>query len=226
MYDPATQTAKLLDFGIARDAETPAGGAAHARRLLRGHAAVRRPRGALRRAGRRAGRRVQPRHHRLLPADRRAAVPRQVSARAVPAAAHPDAPPAQRGGQGRQVQPGARGRAHGRARARPRQAPGDDQGLLRRASAPRPAPSRKRRRAFSPGSSARTERWTSTRPSCSSSTSAPSATATSSSPPAPAPPTTSTPARPPCPPRGCTSSAGWGWPRSAPAAGHPPSSAG
>ena len=92
MYDPETQTARLLDFGIARDAEDNPADRLDPGGVLRGHAAVRGPRGVVRRAGGRAGRCLQPGDHRLPSAHRHPPLPRAQPARAVPAAAHPKSP--------------------------------------------------------------------------------------------------------------------------------------
>src|SRR5919112_1528791 len=110
MYDPAEQRARLLDFGIARDSE--------------------------RRAGQRAGRRLQLGDDRLLPADAGASICRQESKGVVPATTHAASDSAQPGREGPPVYTSDRGGSHGRARPRLEQALPDGgricQGVLHR----------------------------------------------------------------------------------------------
>ena len=68
MFDPASQRAKLLDFGIARDTESNPDERLTRAGFFVGTLQYVAPETLQRRAGERAGRRLQPGHHRVLPA--------------------------------------------------------------------------------------------------------------------------------------------------------------
>ena len=75
MYDPATQTRQAAGLRDRARRRAQARRAADPGGLLRGNAAVRGPGDTERRAGERAGRRLQPGHDHVLPADPGASLP-------------------------------------------------------------------------------------------------------------------------------------------------------
>ena len=122
MYDPATQTAKLLDFGIARDAAGVSRGMPR-RQPGSASASLRtRRRQPQRRAPARTGGRLQPSNDHVLPADRVPAVSGAEPKRVVPATTLPGAHSTQPSETRAPVLSGRGSRRDERAAARSRQA--------------------------------------------------------------------------------------------------------